>query len=360
MQRLIFQSIKQFFSWWAKELFALLPEALKNKWQSPENSLLLELCSGEIRVVWLHSTQRSELGHFPVDEVGRAAWYDKLEEYPLVAKATRILLLSAEQCLHRHILLPKQAVGNLQQVMGFEMDRYTPFKAEDLFFDVVDTGVPQQTNQLEVLFVATPKNALTPMLEQCRFMSLLPNKVGYSAIQSPSENSSEIDLLPESMRPVVNNKERLVAAMLALLLMFEVSAVLFYPSWVVKQELADLQTRISAIKDEVASVGQMRRSIDNTESQITALLNKKTSHPYAIDIMNELSKRLPEGSWLTDLRLSSKQLKIQGYSANATDLIQLLDDSPLFSNTRFTSPLASNKAPQQAFKIGLNIVQLSR
>ena len=354
------QSIKQFFTWWGKELFALLPMAWQRKLQAADNTLLLELGSDGLRAIWVNASQRVELGVFAVNDSGRTAWQETVSIHVGVSKADCVLVLSPEQCINRHIFLPKQASTNLHQVMGFEMDRYTPFKAELTFFDVLVTKVSAPENQVGVFFVATPKNVLEPMLDKCRFFGLSPNKASCSPTLALPADAARINLLPESMRPIVNQKERLFTAAIALLLLLEVSASLIYPSWVVEGEVTELKTRIAAIKDDVKLVGQMRTSIEHSKAQITSLLNKKTSQPYAIDILAELTKRLPADSWLTDLRLSGNQLNIQGYSENATDLIQLLEDSPLFSNTRFTSPLASNKGLQQAFKIGINIVEVSQ
>lgn len=353
------QQIKQFFTWWGQELFALLPKAWQCKFQLADNTLLLQGCPDGIRVIWINDSQRVDFGIFAVTGIGRTAWQEVLSKYSRVSKASRILLLSSRQCFNRRIMLPNQAATNLRQVMGFEMDRYTPIKAQYAYFDIVSTNVPVQEGQLEALFVATPKTLLDPILEQCRFFDLLPNRVSHSATLVLPVDTAKINILPESMRPIGNKKDRVLTTALVLALMFEVSIALIYPTWAVKNEVTELQTRISAIKEDVKLVGNMRTNIENTEAQIRSLLDKKTNRPYAIDILSELTKRLPADSWLTSLRLTGDRLQIQGYSENATRLIQLLDDSPLFSNTRFTSPLASNKAPQQAFNVGIDLVRAS-
>jgi|GEM_PF-1528362 len=357
MQGLISQPIKQFFAWWGKELFALLPEAWQGRLQVADNILLLRHCPDGIRVIWINDSQRMDFGTFAVNDTGRTAWQERVAKYSRVSKASRILVLSPTQCFNRRILLPKQAAGNLHQVMGFEMDRYTPITAKHAYFDIVSTNAPVQEGQFEAFFVVTPKTLLEPMLEQCRFFDLSPNTVSYSATPALPLDAANINVLPDDMRPPVNKKERVLTTALVVLLLLGVSVALAYPTWAIKHEVTELQARIAAIKDDVTLVGKMRTSIESTDAQIKSLLNKKTSRPYAVDILLELTKRLPADSWLTNLRLTGSHLQIQGYSENATGLIQLLENSPLFSNTRFTSPLASNKAPQQAFKIGIDLVR---
>jgi len=358
MQGQISQSVKQFFTWWGRELFELLPKAWLRKFQVADNTLLLQSCPDGIRVVWINGSQRTDFGVFAVNDAGRAAWQEVVLGNSRVSKASRTLLLSPKQCFNRHIMLPNQAATNLRQVMGFEMDRYTPIKAEDAYFDIVSASVPVQKGQFEAFFVVTPKALLEALLDQCRFFDLSPNKVSYSATQALQMEAPKINVLPKSMRPTVNKKERVLTMALVVVLLISLSVALTYPTWAIKNEVAELQARIAAIKDDVRLVGNMRTSIESTEAQIKSLLKKKTSRPYAVDILLELTKRLPADSWLTNLRLTGGRLQIQGYSENATSLIQLLEDSPLFSNTRFTSPLASNKAPQQAFKIGIDLVRV--
>jgi len=358
MQGPISQPIKQFFTWWGRELFSLLPKAWQRSFQVSDNALLLQDCSDGISVVWVNDSQRMDFGVFAVNDAGRTAWQEVVSKYSRVSKASRILILSSRQCFSRRIMLPNQAESNLRQVMGFEMDRYTPIKAEDAYFDIVNTNSSAQEGKLEALFVATRKTLLDPILEQCCFFDLLPNKVSHSATLVLPVEAAKINILPENMHPTVNKKDRVLTTALVLALLLEVTVSLTYPTWAVKQEVTELKASISAIKEDVKLVSEMRANVENIEAQIKSLLNKKTSQPYAIDILSELTKRLPADSWLTNLRLTGDRLQIQGYSENATRLIQLLDDSPLFMNTRFTSPLASNKAPQQAFKVSIDLVRV--
>ena len=86
--------------------------------------------------------------------VGRVA--DRLE-YELGRDGGDLLELPAERVLQRTVDLPLAAAENLREVLGFEMDRHTPFKAEDVAFDYHIVSTDRQTKRLLVDLTVAPR-----------------------------------------------------------------------------------------------------------------------------------------------------------------------------------------------------------
>ena len=51
-----------------------------------------------------------------------------------------VLVLPDDQVLRRTVELPLAARENLREVVSFELDRYTPFAAEDVMFDLPEAA----------------------------------------------------------------------------------------------------------------------------------------------------------------------------------------------------------------------------
>jgi general secretion pathway protein L len=56
-----------------------------------------------------------------------------------------------------------------------------------------------------------------------------------------------------------------------------------------------------------------------------------------------LTQRLPQTAWIWQLKYTGKEIEIQGFADSASDLIPLLDKSPLFEKVEFSSPVIKER-----------------
>jgi general secretion pathway protein L len=69
------------------------------------------------------------------------------------------------------------------------------------------------------------------------------------------------------------------------------------------------------------------------------LVEKKASDMMIVELVDEISRILPDHTWITRLDLSGEQLQIQGQSSASSSLIRIIESSPWFENVRFASPV---------------------
>lgn len=65
--------------------------------------------------------------------------------------------------------------------------------------------------------------------------------------------------------------------------------------------------------------------------------------PMLAGLIADISKVLPDNTWITELILSGNRVKLEGYSHSASDLIAVFDKSPRFANAEFTAPLTKDE-----------------
>jgi general secretion pathway protein L len=59
--------------------------------------------------------------------------------------------------------------------------------------------------------------------------------------------------------------------------------------------------------------------------------------------LKELTQVLPPSVWIWNLKCSGREVEISGFADSASELIPLLDKSPLFEKVEFSSPVTKER-----------------
>ena len=108
------------------------------------------------------------------------------------------------------------------------------------------------------------------------------------------------------------------------------------------------QARVTIELTQATAKAQAVRSLVDGASGESRLLSSlraaKSERPQLSDIIEELSRLLPEGTWVSELRLFEDKpgeplLSITGYSDRATGLVALLERSQMFAGTALAAAI---------------------
>ena len=69
------------------------------------------------------------------------------------------------------------------------------------------------------------------------------------------------------------------------------------------------------------------------------LVEKKKNATLVIEFVDEISRILPDHTWIARLDLSGNKLQLQGQSQASSSLISIIEASPYFENVSFQSPV---------------------
>src|SRR5450759_6024403 len=133
------QRLDTFLRWWTGELGALLPANWRELSLLGGGGPLVSLREDELIVHEMRLGRLAELDRVRLSGLDPAG--QRLALANLLGRGSRgsaqsvRLCLDGTQCLSKHIRLPLATEENLREVLGFEMDRHTPFKAEQVYFD---------------------------------------------------------------------------------------------------------------------------------------------------------------------------------------------------------------------------------
>jgi len=151
----------RFFRWWRQELIDLLPHFMKRMLGVESQMLLIDAASQQLEVRWWHGGEQEVLGHLTME---RNAALDGDIADLLRARATIadevILQLSPEQVMQRDVTLPLATKANLREVLGFEIDRLTPFQREAVVYDYDEVNENPAEGTLRVRLYVVQRNQL--------------------------------------------------------------------------------------------------------------------------------------------------------------------------------------------------------
>lgn len=344
-----------FFRWWLAELRELLPAGLRRRLQHARRRLILRLGEAELALSVHESGSLQELDVFPLDRDARLQQQqlgDLLVERELV-EVNRDLLLPSERVLRKWVMLPSAAEGGLRQALTFEMDRQTPFRAEEVYFDHRVVGRDRDAGQLRVELFVTPRAALDRDLERLATRGLAPSGVDVETDGMPSG----LNLLPPERRHRMVNRRARVNLWLALAAVLLLAGVMAQSILLRQHQLEEVQAAIDEVRKEAMRVQQVRGQIEDASEAAGFMVARRATAEPLVTVLLEVTRLLPDDTYLDRLMIEGDSVQMQGKSHNAQQLIELVNQSPLFADASFRGPTRlDSRSQREIFDLSATIV----
>jgi general secretion pathway protein L len=352
---------KAFFRWWRRELDFLVPEKIKQLVNDRQGFIVVSPVGrkNQLMLTYIDKNHTEILINLDRTESGIAQYKALQEKDERLAKANVILRLTQQDAIQKELSLPAAAKENLYQVVAYELDRYTPFKADQVYFSVKPLEGVNEPGQIRVMLVLTTRECLEGLYDDVKAMGLSPIFADYEdAPNEPEKDNKPYNLLPERLRQKTAKAPRLIYSALTAAVFILLTAVLVMPVWFEYQTVKVLEERIDAIEKEARKVKAWQVEIDEVIEESRKLIAEKSATPAVLVILNELSALIKDDTWLAYLQYSDGHLQLQGESPTASTLISLLEASELFANARFVSPVTQdNSSKLERFQITVDVTR---
>ena len=341
-----------FFRWWGDGLKAWLPDNLWDWLFDRAQDVLLKMDTEHLSLYRRQSGQEALLATIALSDV--ASEYPRLlQKYPELEKGRFILCLNKQQAIQKTVVLPAAVKDNLAQVMAYELDKYTPFTAEQVYFSAPVIS-PAGDKQLEVLLVLTPRLTLDELIEKLDAAHIQVDRVVHE--ETVSDNV-DYHLLPAEKQRRKNRVTRWLIIALSTLSALLLMALLIMPVVIGQNQVDDLRRQIKSLSQQTQQVQLQQLQMDRLLEQTEQAVERKQAQPFLNRILNELTQLLPDNTWLRHFKFQQGKIQIQGQSGAASSLIETLENSPLFKNVRFISPLTQDKRTGlERFRISMDVV----
>ena len=323
--------VREFWAWWSGEVFEILPENLRDAIAQRRQKLFLETDGQALQLSLGSWGSRQEVG-----QASLTAPAEEQEKLPRDAQQT-ILLMPEGKVLTRSLTLALATEENLHEVLGFEMDQHTPFHAAKVYYDFVVTGRDSARQELLVDLVYSPRSEVDPLLEAIAGHGLDVDVV--TSRGRDGSNLRSINLLPEELRHSRRiSPKRLNVALAALCAALLVVAIAL-PILQKNEALVLLEEQVQAAAAVAREGNQVRRDLEKMADASRFLFEKKRSEIMAVTLLDEISRILPDHTWVSRLDISATEMQLQGQSEASASLIALVEASPLFESANFRSPV---------------------
>ncbi len=336
-------SAGRFVHWWRQELFTLLPHFARRMLGAEERIVLIDATSKQLEArLWQGGRQQGLgqlMGVHSATSDGSVAERVKAQ----AAGAEEVILqLPPDQVMQRDITLPLATEDNLREVLGFEIDRLTPFKREMVSYDHVGLARNPLEGTLSVRLYVVQRSKLEALVARLKVLGIQPTAV---TVKDP-EGGSEMPVLPvvpnflEGQRRHVRitPMQRLARistwVMLALLV---VAAIL--PLWNQQRHIRALESALSSVQREVQQSRKLSTELSALADDYHFLVQRRKAAERPLSYLNELSRVLPDDTWLLRLEVDDRHVGLQGESKDGSKVLSLIENSPLFKETRFAAPV---------------------
>lgn len=342
-----------FLSWWGRALASWLPLRLRRVLGFDRGRLLLQADDEAVQLRLQQGGELRDLGRVPLqadvlpehdvghgvdrglDTSARPGIAPANRSDPLAALLTariaelpRWLLLPAASGLRRRMTLPAAAADRLRDVVGFEIDRQTPFSAEAVAFDARVLGRHGGDGQLDVELVAVPRHALDRQLAALGGLSATLAGIDVTGGDGVPLG---VNLLPPRQRSRRADPWKRWNWALAGVATLAVVALL----WQLldnRRAVADVfEQRIAADAQAGRRAAAQRQQLVNLIQGQRFLDQARAARPTTVEVIDELTRRLPDNTYLEKLSIDDERLMVIGLSSEAPVLIGRLQDAQLWS-----------------------------
>jgi len=260
--------------------------------------------------------------------------------------------LAPAHVLFRPLDFPKQAADFLDGMIRTQIDRLTPWSAEEAAFGWSPPS-PFGQERIELTLAATSKQEIEPFVQ---FASNLgaQSLTAFAAPPAGSGTQAKIKVLDQHLRSAAHRGLDTPRTLRVVLLSATAAAAIsllagayFGDSFDTEQQ--QLMQRISQRR------AALRLGPDGG-SAFGLLAKRKQTSPSTVVVLEALSKALPDGTYVTELRIDGDKVQVVGMTQDAPSLIRLIEKSPQFARATFFAPTTrAQNAPGEQFHIEAHI-----
>lgn len=355
-------ALRNLMQWWLAELTNLLPCPPKSS--SMRNRRCLVLAISHMDTILVAHTSKhgeKELGriirtsdrvpsteHSPDSSSALAAMAERrYREWPLIAR------LSGNLGLRKLVDLPLVDKDELGQLLYFELDRLTPFKAEDVSLAWRVIGTETKSARMRVELEMAPKSVINKALELANAHGRQVNRV---ELEGGQDDQTPLDLLPHS--DGVESSKGWLNRILPIITLGLLVAAVVIPFHKQQVLIGGLEAEITDVRADAEASLALREEIDSLVEEAHYLVDAKNGRATMTEILAELTQLIPDHSYIQQLHIGKSSIEISGFAEAASGLIAVLDKSSILTSPEFKSPVTRDaRSGRERFRISVKLME---
>ncbi|GAB4209892.1 MAG: PilN domain-containing protein [Tibeticola sp.] len=345
-------ALQRFWRWWRGELVAMMPAWMRQPEPDPlaydQFLLPASVAVAELRLRRLDATSETGARSFPLGG-DLAAQRESVLAALQPASTDRnvkppeaVVVLPPERVLRRRLSLPLATEDNLRQVLEFQIEQLTPFTLAQVHFGHRVVSRDPERGLLQVDFCATPRTGADEALKALGAWGIAVR--GLVALPG-REGEAPINLLPQAQPPMPSVWRRALWPWLAALVVLLALAALALPIVIKREASIALLPWLDKARAAAEATDALRKEVEGRLDAYNFAPLKKIQRPSVLVSLEELTRVLPDDTWVTQVDIKGAEVQIQGETGSSSKLVGLFEQSTVFTNASFRSPLTKGASP---------------
>jgi general secretion pathway protein L len=314
-------------SWWLQiqqDLLSFLPTRWQELFGGADRRLGVLIDHDQLTFIKTVQFEGVELGKLPAND---ADVLQQLDQRFSSQWSTPIsVLLSTKHVLRRQLQLPLAAEAKLHEVLGFEIDRQTPFTLDQVYFEHRVIERLPQSKQCQVELIVVTKAFLEKQLQA---LGPVASRVSSVDVYTGQKQLLNINLLPAHLRAKQSNQQRWQRWLFALgaVVLLAIAMTLMLNNR--QQALVEWTDKVEKAKVQARQANVIRQQLQRTSDADVFLKKFRSSQPTMLALLNDLTQRIPDDTALDKISVNEGRLVLVGQSKQAAALVGQLQDSKL-------------------------------
>lgn len=347
---------RRFLGWWREELWGMVPERVRRLLAGGGAGIVLAQLDGGFAIVDASAApvRRGPADALPV--LSRAEAFAALEKMAASRRLGPVgIRLPLSQCFERRVELPKAAGDDVRRMLNFDLERATPFRLGDVYTAHLAVGAAGTKGRQRLRQFVVKREAVDPLLAEVKAAGLEPAFV--DCWQAEPASGLPIDFL-ETGGPQRSDLARhmTLPRTLAALVLILAGLAFFLAQSRYGSALGEIRAQTATMRAEAAAVRGAQERSDAAVADLARLQRMKLDYVPAVEVLEELSRVLPDSVWLSDLRIEGDTLDIAGLAKSGAALPSLFVGSALFADAALTAPVTLDpREDRERFSLRLRI-----
>lgn len=266
------------------------------------------------------------------------------------------LALPFDRCFVREITVPATSKENIHKILQFELEQSTPFELGDVFLGYQETGYERASRKIKInQYIAKREIVEDQSLQAEGFGACIK---GVCVLTPKNAKVLPVKLFAGSSsfekRPLGS-----VAKLVSILCMLCIGLAIGFVFQLKNRQIIELNMIEAAIekrKIEAKKVLEVLDSNKQKDQQLKSLYVVRQKYVRLTKIIDELTSILPDDTWISELTIDDRKLKIVGFTPSASYVVGLLDKSVTFSKPSLSASILFDSAKKkQRFTIDLSV-----
>jgi general secretion pathway protein L len=330
--------------WWLSELLALFPRAYFKRLVPLRLTLLLRPSDAITKIAVMAGDRR--LLEESIDHPDASA--ETLSRLRgVIDGATRgksfevVGVFPESQSLARPLTLPLAAKGHLEEAVRYQIERISPFKADNTLYDIKQLGSDRGANELRLKLTIVSKDSVTELEKRAASFGFRIDRFAVEAADGSAVETLAFNSQSASRAKLPLEAKALFAA--ALVLTATLLLVPIISKW---KEAEALEKEVSVLKPKAEQVLKLQGERDKTIALRAQVIGLKKAALPPVAVLSKLSELLDDQTFLFDMRMEGATVTISGLSSDASKLAQRLGAIEVFKSVKFSGPVLRD--PQSA------------